>query len=125
MFKSCGSLFDLSRKLGSVVIYLGLAGVLFAGQVSATGGWSESDEEHLANVVEELVDAGKNGAISHWTWDMVATAFNRITNQDRTGDDCRNKWSELAEQDVRYARIYTPPGPVPWTDGDEEELWLM
>ena len=124
MFKSCRNLFDLSRKLGSVVIGLGLAGVLFAGQVSAVGGprWSQSDEEHLANVVEGLVDAGRK-----WTWEMVAEQFNSLTNEERTSVACLNKWLKLARQDERYARIYTPRAvravpPTSWMDGDIEHL---
>ena len=77
MFKNCKNLFDLSRKLGSVVTGLGLAGVLFSGQVSAappqkTAKWynlAEQDEEfrRIYNPSRYNLDrseAGRRGWVS-------------------------------------------------------------
>ena len=62
----------------------------------------------MAYVVAELGKAVRNGTTDRWTWDMVATAFNDQTNQERTSDACRLKWSELATQEEYYRNIYPP-----------------
>ncbi len=123
MFKNCKNLFDLSRKLGSVVTGLGLAGVLFAGQVSAAPprktakwcnlaeqnvryariytpdtlvSWTDEDIEHLANVVAGLVNSGRD-----INWDAVAEQLNRLTDGSRTAEDCRLKWIQLTDEHFR------------------------
>ena len=116
MFKNCKNLFDLSRKLGSVVTGLGLAGVLFSGQVSAapprkTANWynlAEQDERY-ARIYTPV------------SWRNLA----------RQGQDFRSnydpsarRWRNLARPDESYARIYTPRAvpSTPWTDGEIEYL---
>ena len=117
MFKSCRNLFDLSRKLGSVVIGLGLAGVLFAGQVSATPPWSQDEQNALFYVVEELVNSGES-----WTWNTVAERLNSRTNGNRSVHACYAKWVVLAQRDARYARVHNPGARFKsgsWTDAEE------
>ena len=117
MFKSCRNLFNLSRKLGSVVGGLGLAGILFAGQVSATGSlrWKLLEVEFLANVVRGLVRAGND-----INWYTVAGQFNNLIldpRRQRTPADCMLKCHKLAEQNEEFRNIYDPSAGS-WTDED-------
>ena len=106
MFKSCGSLFDLSRKLGSVVGGLGLAGVLFSGQVSARGLlWSDDEKQALADVVSDFVR--EYGNRREWTWEDVARKLFNVYQIVRKPDACRRMYASMPKN-AELEALYNP-----------------
>ena len=115
MFKSCRNLFNLSRKLGSVVGGLGLAGVLFSGQVSAApprSPWSQEEKDALVNVVLGFVAASENR--SKWSWKKVSEKLSNNYGIHKGYEVCRQMYTRIAANRPDLRAIYYP-GNSDWS----------
>ena len=91
MFKSCRNLFDLSRKLRSVVIGLGLAGTAFSGKISAV-----NPDENSSGVHKKVLDAAYSAALDECrkSEHLLISFIDVLSSQNRNMTDVANNMKE-------------------------------
>ena len=91
MLKNCKNLFDLSKKLGSVVIGLGLAGTAFSGKISAV-----NPDENSSGVHKKVLDAAYSAALDECrkSEHLLISFIDVLSSQNRNMTDVANNMKE-------------------------------